>query len=288
MLARLLPTLAVGPDVTLGPGDDCAVVRSGARQLLLTVDALVEGVHFLPGWLTPAQLGRKAFLVNASDVAAMGGAPRWCVLNLAAPRSARAADLAAISRGVAAAAAAAGASLVGGNLSRARELSVTVALVGEAPERPLTRRGARPGDLLYVTGALGEAVLGVRQLRRDAGARGAAVRRFRTPPVRLRAGALLARSGLAAAMIDVSDGLVQDLRHLCSASRVGARIALERVPAPPPEARTTSCSVPFRRVIVAASSASRRGLAVRSRTSGRACRHAPGCGWSTRKGRRCD
>jgi len=232
-LARLLPTLRDGRGVILGPGDDCAVVQSDAARLLFTVDALVERVHFRAGWLTPRQLGRKAFLVNASDIAAMGGAPRWCVVHLAAPPQAPSADLSAICRGIAAAAAGVGASLVGGNLSRARELSVTVALVGVAPRRPLTRSGARPGDLLYVTGALGEAALGVRALARDRTAGGPAVRRFRTPPLRLRAGALLARCGWASAMIDVSDGLVADLGHLCAASRVGARVVLERVPCSP-------------------------------------------------------
>jgi thiamine-monophosphate kinase len=230
LLDELLPALPGARDVLVGPGDDCAVVALGDRRLLLTVDTLVEGVHFRRGWLTPRQLGRRAFEVNASDVAAMGGVPRWCVLSLAAPATTPAGDLAAISRGVAAAAVAAGARLVGGNLSRARELSVALTLVGEAPAQPVTRAGARPGDLLFVTGSLGEAALGVRLLRRDPDARGAPVRRFRAPRARVRAGALLAGGGLAAAMIDVSDGLLQDLTHLCVASGVGARVELSRVP----------------------------------------------------------
>ena len=129
----------------------------------------------------------------------MGGRPRWCVVNLAAPATTAAADLAAISRGLAAAAVAAGARLVGGNLSRARELSIAVALIGDAPPRPLTRAGARPGDLLFVTGTLGDAALGLRALRRDGAARGAAARRFRAPdrPTRRRraAGARRPRHG---------------------------------------------------------------------------------------------
>lgn len=231
LLARLLPTLPrAGRDVRLGPGDDCAVVAAGRSALLLTVDALVEGVHFRHTWLTPAQLGRRAFAVNASDIAAMGGAPRWCVVHIGAPPRTPAADVAAISRGLAAAARRAGATLVGGNLSRAGELSVTVTLVGDAPARPLTRSGAKPGDVLYVTGSLGAAALGVRLLRRQPAAAGAAVRRWRQPIPRLTAGAVLARRRLASAMIDVSDGLLQDLGHLCTASRVGARIELARLP----------------------------------------------------------
>jgi thiamine-monophosphate kinase len=229
LLERLLPHVRSGRGVVLGPGDDCAVLHTRTQRLLLTVDALVEGVHFRRGWLPPRQLGRKAFLVNASDVAAMGGAPRWCVVNIAAPPTA-AREIAAISLGIAAAAGDNGASLVGGNLSRARQLSVTVALLGDAPPRPVTRRGAQVGDLLYVTGRLGEAALGVRALRADPAARGPAVQRFRTPPTRWRSAARLARSGALSAMIDISDGLVQDLGHLCAASGVGARIALERVP----------------------------------------------------------
>jgi thiamine-monophosphate kinase len=232
-LARLLPTLPVGRDVILGPGDDCAIVQAGAERLLLTVDALVEGVHFRAGWLTPRQLGRKAFLVNASDIAAMGGAPRWCVVNLAAPRHTPVANLAAISRGVAEAARENGASLVGGNLSRGARLAVDVTLVGAAPRRPLRRSGARPGDLLYVTGQLGEAALGLRALQHDRRARGPAVQRFRQPPSRWRAGVWLAHSGAATAMIDISDGLAQDLGHLCAASRIGARIVLDRLPCSP-------------------------------------------------------
>ena len=205
-----------GGRVVVGPGDDAAVVRAGGRPLLLTTDTLIEDVHFRSGWSTPAALGRRAFAVNASDLAAMGGVPRFALLALEAPAGMRVAALDALTAGFAAAARRAGARLVGGNLAQGTHLAITAALVGEAPGRVVTRAGARPGDLVYVTGSFGSAGLAVRQ------------RRLSAPPDRSRAGVLLA--AVASAMIDVSDGLLQDLGHLCRASRVGADVEIARVP----------------------------------------------------------
>jgi thiamine-monophosphate kinase len=224
-IARLLRRLAAAPPdrrVLVGPGDDAAVVRAGRRPLLLTTDTLVEGVHFRPGWLGPAALGARAFAVNASDIAAMGGVPTFALVALEAPASIPATTLDMLVGGLAAAAERAGARLVGGNLARGPHLAVTVALLGEAPGRVVTRAGARPGDLLYVTGVLGATGTAVRRLA--AGGRG----RLPAPPLRTRAGLLLAR--VAHAMIDLSDGLVQDLGHLCRASGVAAEVELARLP----------------------------------------------------------
>lgn len=229
-LRALLPTFPAARGVPVGPGDDCAVVAAGRRRWLVTTDALVEGVHFRRAWMTPAQIGRKAYLVNASDIAAMGGAPRFCLLSVGVPADFPHRDLTAIHRGITAAAGATGAAVVGGNLARAAELFVSITLIGDAPARPVLRAGARPGDGLYVTGALGAAALGLRRLRADAHARGSFVHRFREPAPRLRAGALLARARVASAMIDISDGLLQDLGHLCAASNVGAELERDRLP----------------------------------------------------------
>jgi thiamine-monophosphate kinase len=231
-LSRLLPRLGGGRGIIVGPGQDCAVVRCGARRLLYTVDALVEGVHFERQWLTPRQLGRKSLLVNASDIAAMGGRPRFCVASVGVPLSYLARDLAALHAGIAAAARDCGASVVGGNLARADKLFVSVALLGEAPERIVTRRGARAGDRIYVTGTLGDAALGVSVLRSGSATRSAApvIRRFREPSPRLQAGRLLVEAGIVSAMIDVSDGLAQDLRHICEESQVGAEIRADKIP----------------------------------------------------------
>lgn len=222
-IGRLLPRLAAGGRVLVGPGDDAAALRPGRRPLLATVDALAEGTHFRLGWETPAALGRRAFRVNASDVAAMGGVPLAALVAIEAPPSLPAAVLDGVMRGLAADARRAGAAVVGGNLAAGRRLVVTVALLGEAPGRVVTRAGARPGDLLVVTGTLGGAGFAVRDLVRGR-------RRARRPsvPSRLAAGRALAR--VAHAMIDVSDGLLQDAGHVARASGVALELDAPRLP----------------------------------------------------------
>ncbi|HYC55218.1 MAG TPA: thiamine-phosphate kinase [Candidatus Binatia bacterium] len=236
--------------VVIGIGDDAAVVRTGPRTVL-TTDSLIEGVHFHGGWLTPAELGRRAFRVSASDVAAMGGRPRYVLLSLEAPPLAAAGsgfDIAfamEILRGLAGDARRVGAELVGGNVSAAAQWGVTVTVVGSAPTRPVTRCGARVGDLVLVTGALGGAAAGVRTLAQgSAGARRLPLRReavtsaYRKPPCRLGLGADLAEARLLRSMIDVSDGLVQDLGHLCRHSDVS--ISFDSLEVPIHRAATTA------------------------------------------------
>ena len=200
---------------------------------MLTVDALVEGVHFEPGWLSARQIGRKSFLVNASDIAAMGGRPRWCLVSIAVPPRYAVRDLFAVQAGITAAARACGATVVGDNLTAAEQLAVSISLVGEAPRRITTRAGARPGDYVCVTGTLGDAAAGLRQLRRGGHNGAALVRRFAEPRPRLRAGQKLVQAGIVSAMIDVSDGLLQDLGHVVGASGVGAVVEVDRLPLSP-------------------------------------------------------
>jgi thiamine-monophosphate kinase len=234
-LSALLPGLRTGPGTLVGPGQDCAVIRCGNRRWLFTVDALVAGVHFKPAWMSPRQIGRKSFLVNASDVAAMGGRPRFCVVSLGVPSAYRSRDLFALQDGIVAAARDCGASVVGGNLSRAAELFVSIALLADAPKRIVTRRGARPGDRVYVTGTLGDAAAAVRLLGAGGSERRAVplIRRFCEPAPRLHAGRILVESGIVSAMIDVSDGLLQDLARVCDESGVGARVHAGQVPLSP-------------------------------------------------------
>jgi len=218
---------AAGGGVVVGIGDDAAVLRPPPGELLVaTVDAVVDRVHFGRGF-APEDVGWKALAVNLSDVAAMGARPLWALVALSTPRREDPSRLARIGRGLAACARAHRVAVVGGNVTRARQLSLTVTVLGGVrPDRILRRSGARAGDALLVSGTLGDAALG-----RVPGAAPALARRQRRPAPRLALGRALA--GIARACIDVSDGLLQDLGHLCRASGVGASLRLSELPLSP-------------------------------------------------------
>ena len=226
----------VGPrrdDVRLGVGDDCALLRVPAgKELAVTIDTLVEGVHFHQG-ADPESLGHKALAVNLSDLAAMGAEPAWATLALTLPG----ADphwLAAFSRGFSRLAAAHHVQLVGGDTTRG-PLTISVQAHGFVTAgQALRRDGARPGDLVYVTGTLGDAGLalrGIEDIPAPVGCLPYLQSRLQRPSPRLGEGRALA--GLAGAAIDISDGLISDLGHICEASGLGARLELERLPRSP-------------------------------------------------------
>ena len=216
-------------DVVLGVGDDAALLQVPAgMELVLTLDTLVEGVHFLPG-SDPYSLGHKTLAVNLSDLAAMGAEPAWATLALTLPSS-DPAWLQAFSEGFCTLAAESGIQLVGGDTTRG-PLALSVEAKGLVPAgQALRRNGARPGDLIFVSGELGDAALGLRALQE-----GLAVEdlddlrdRLERPSPRLELG--LGLRGLATAAIDISDGLVADLGHILDASGVGAFMELEQLP----------------------------------------------------------
>jgi len=237
LIARLCAKLPLSRRTILGPGDDCAILAPSRLPQLVTIDSMVEGVHFKLKWGTPQALGARALEVNLSDIAAMGGAPAACVVNLAVRPGLDAAFFDRLYAGLRKAAAAARVDIVGGNITRADQFAITIALIGEVRGNALRRDAARPGDALYVTGTVGDAAAGWRILDGKLAARGAVrsflVGRFLNPSARIAAGLKLARMRPAPAAIDVSDGLWQDLGHILERSRVGAEVTPDAIPRSP-------------------------------------------------------
>lgn len=218
-------------DVVVGIGDDAAVLQPPAdKQLVVTTDTLVEGVHFLPN-ADAAALGYKALAVNLSDLAAMGAEPVWFLLNIVLPRPDET-WLASFCDGLFALSATHRMQLIGGNTTRG-PLTITVEAHGVVPEgQAVLRSGAQPGDSIYVTGNLGDAALALQHRlgqRQLPDVDFAAVRdRLDRPTPRTREGAILRR--VASSAIDISDGLLADLSHVLDASGVGALIVRDRIP----------------------------------------------------------
>ena len=230
----------------VGIGDDAAVVEPERNRLeVLSVDALVEGVHFDRGFMPPDAIGHRALAVNLSDVAAMGAAPRLALLSFALPDALAIDDFDAMVGALAALAARTGVTVGGGNLTKSPgPLMLDVTVSGTVKRRgPLLRSGARPGDEVYVSGTVGAAAAGLGMLQSGQQPGGGCIQRFLYPEPRLRLGALLGRNRVATACIDLSDGLADGVRRIAEASGVGATIDGDALPIDP-EARRWFTSRP--------------------------------------------
>jgi thiamine-monophosphate kinase len=224
--------------VVLGIGDDVAVLRYGDRDYLLaTCDSQVEDIHFRRDRILPAQLGRRIAAINLSDIAAMGGVPRWALVSLAVPEDLEVSYLEELYVGLGKELQDWGAAVVGGNLSRhERQVVIDLSLLGTVPREHLVcRDGAGEGDLIVVTGSLGDSRAGLALLsepraRVSRESAGQVIERHLTPRARVREGQLLGQSGRVHAMVDVSDGCWGDLMHICRRSGVGAELWLDTLP----------------------------------------------------------
>lgn len=217
-----------------GIGDDAAVIRSGRKRNLLTKDLLIEEVHFSRDIHPPELLGRKSLSVNISDIAAMGGRPEYALLGLGIPPDLETDWIERFFSGFRSCANENATDLIGGDISRSGNIVISVTVLGQAG-RVIRRSGASPGELIYVSGSLGDASFGLELLQsgekpEENPRKSRLYQAFFDPKPRVELGVFLARNNLATAMMDLSDGISRDLPRLCRMSGTGAEIREVELP----------------------------------------------------------
>lgn len=215
------------PDIICGIGDDVAIVEMGKKVMMITTDILIEGIHFNMSWIDPYRLGKKSLAVNLSDIAAMGGIPKYFLISMGIPKRLPISFISLFYRSLRREARRFKMDLIGGNTSLSQKIVINICLIGEGDkENIILRNGAKPGDDLYVSGTIGDSALGLRILQtKDLKDKPKTlIEKQLSPQPRIQLGQSLARNHLASAMIDISDGLLIDTKHILEESQVGARI----------------------------------------------------------------
>ncbi|MEV6298593.1 thiamine-phosphate kinase [Actinoplanes sp. NPDC051861] len=232
LIGRIVTRLGSGPATLIGPGDDAAVVRAADGRVVASTDVLVEGRHFRRDWCGPTDIGHRAAAANLADIAAMGATPTALLVALCVPLGLEASWAEGLADGLSAEAALVSASVVGGDMSSSPTLTIAVTALGDlGGAAPVRRDGARPGDIVALSGRIGYAAAGLTVLSRGFRTPKVLVEAYRRPAVRYAAGPEAAGLG-ATSMIDVSDGLLQDLGHVASASAVAIDIRREAFTVP--------------------------------------------------------
>lgn len=233
LIARVTEGRVQPPTTLLGPGDDAAVTSVSDGRVVASTDMLVEGVHFRLDWSTPEQIGRKAAAVNLADIAAMGAVPTALLVGLGCPARTPASVPEGLAAGLWAEAGVVGAGIIGGDVVSAPSVVVSVTVLGDLHGlAPVTRSGARPGQVLAVAGRLGWAAAGLAVLTRGFRSPVEVVGAHRVPAPPYAAGPAAAAAG-ATSMIDVSDGLLADLGHVADASGVAIDVRAGSLPLAP-------------------------------------------------------
>lgn len=241
LISDVTADLNVGEDVILGVGDDAAVLRP-AGDVVVTTDMLVEGIHFKQNWSPAFQIGRKAVAVNVSDVESMGAVPSAVVMALGIPDDVELEWVRELSAGVRDECDRAGVSLVGGDTARSRDVVITITALGNLRGgAQVTRSGAEEGDVVATVGRLGWAGAGLTVLQRGFGSPKELVAEQQCPSVPYGQGVLAATAG-ATSMVDVSDGLLADLGHICAASGVGMDLETSKFDLPDPIQRLSAAT----------------------------------------------
>ncbi|SDC63448.1 thiamine-phosphate kinase [Actinokineospora iranica] len=229
LIRRITESRPQPKSTLLGPGDDAAVVAASDGRVVASTDVLVEGVHFRFDWSSPEQVGRKAVAVNLADVAAMGAVPTAVLVGIACPSATAAEVVDELSKGMWHEATRARVGVVGGDLTESGNLVISITALGDLRGRaPVTRGGAMPGDVVAVAGQLGFSAAGLAVLGRGFRSPVSVVGAHRSPEPPYAAGPQAADAG-ATAMIDVSDGLLADLGHICAASNVAIDVRTDLI-----------------------------------------------------------
>ncbi|MGC8766087.1 MAG: thiamine-phosphate kinase [Brevinematia bacterium] len=227
-------------NVLVPNGDDCFVFKEN-QSILITTDSLVDGVHFKKELFPPYDLGIKSASANLSDIAAMGGIPKFAIISLILPTKTKENWVTELYKGLTRTFSKYDVYIGGGNLSKGNTLSITITLIGISNDKVLTRKGAKPGNLIFVSGTLGDSALGLKLImeKREEHKeseelikfRKYLIRRHLNPTPRIELGKRIVN--IATSCIDISDGLLQDLNHILKSSKVGAKIKLENIPISP-------------------------------------------------------